>query len=71
MPGDVLLGSIMGRGIVNHGAVVLNDKEIIHHVVNSLSRRDPLSKWFRHLNICLRHVEFKENGAPPMPPKLD
>ena len=71
MPGDVILGSILGRGIVNHGAVVLNDKEIIHHMVNSLSRRDPLSRWLRHLNICLRHKEFKENGAPPRPPKID
>jgi len=70
MPGDVILGCVLGRGIVNHGAVILNDREIIHHTVKSLSRRDPLSKWFRHLNICLRHKEFKSNGAPPMPPKV-
>jgi proteasome lid subunit RPN8/RPN11 len=70
MPGDVILGSVLGRGMVNHGAVVLNEKEIIHHTLNSLSRRDSLSKWFRHLNICLRHKEFKDNGGPPMPPKV-
>lgn len=71
MPGDVILGSIRGKGIVNHGAVVLNNKEIIHHMVDSLSKRDGLSRWFRHLNICLRHKEFKHTDGPPCPPKID
>jgi len=71
MPGDVLLGSIRGRGIVNHGAIVLSEREILHHTINGLSRRDSFSRWFQHLNICLRHKDFKDNGGPPMPPKVE
>ena len=70
MPGDVILGAVLGRGIVNHGAVVLNHRELIHHLSGQLSRRDSLSKWFRHLNICLRHKAFELNGGPPMPPEI-
>ena len=71
MPGDVILGSIRGRNIVNHGAVVYDEKTIIHHLCNELSRRDNLTRWFRHLNICLRHKAFKFNGAPIKPPVLE
>lgn len=70
MPGDVILGSVFGRGMVNHGAIVLNDREIIHHVLGHLSKRDNLAIWFRKLNICLRHEQFAANG-PPAPPKID
>lgn len=70
MPGDVVLGSIGGRGIINHGAIVLNEKEIIHHFTGHLSCRDSLASWFRRLNICLRHAEFAVSG-PPCPPKID
>jgi len=41
MPGDVILGSVGGKGIINHGAIVLNDKEIIHHLSGHLSKRYP------------------------------
>lgn len=70
MPGDVVVGSVGGRGIINHGAIVLNDREIIHHLSGHLSCRDNLAIWFRRLNICLRHEQFAANG-PPCPPKFD
>jgi len=68
-PGDVLLGSIRGKGIINHGGVVLNDKEVIHHLALKLSRRESLSRWSRVLNIGLRHKSFG-NNPPPHPPEI-
>ena len=70
MPGDVVVGSVGGRGIINHGAIILNDREIIHHLSGHLSCRDNLAIWFRRLNICLRHEQFAANG-PPCPPKFN
>lgn len=70
MPGDVVIGSVGARGIINHGAIVLNNNEIIHHLSGHLSCRDNLAIWFRRLNICLRHEQFAANG-PPTPPKFD
>lgn len=65
-PGDVLFC----KQPINHSAIVLNDKEIIHHELNRLSKRDPLARWFRCLNVCLRHVSFKNTDGPPTPPRL-
>lgn len=69
-PGDVVLGSVCGRGIINHGAVILNEKEIIHHLAERLSCRADLNRWFRTMNVCLRYKPFDVNGQP-RPPKLD
>jgi len=69
MPGDVLLGSISGRGIINHGAVVLNNNEIIHHLSGHLSKRDSLCSWIRILSVCLRYEKFAANG-PSCPSNL-
>lgn len=69
VPGDVLIGSVLGKGIVNHGGLLLDEQTILHHPSGTLSRRSDLTRWFKHLNICLRHKSFKD--LPPRPPKLE
>lgn len=54
--GDCLLGSIMGRGIVNHAAVYIGDGMILHHLVNRLSCRVPLNVWKKYLTLRVRHM---------------
>ena len=64
-PGDVLLGKILSTNI-NHGAVVIDNRSIMHHYRDEVSRRDDLSRWCQTMNICLRHKSF--SGLPPLPP---
>lgn len=63
-PGDVLLGKILSANI-NHGAVVVDNRSIIHHYRDEVSRRDDLSRWCQTMNICLRHESF--TSKPPLP----
>lgn len=64
-PGDII---ILGDGLINHGAILLNERECLHHATGELSRRSVVSPWLRCKNIYLRHKSF--NGATPRPPKL-
>jgi proteasome lid subunit RPN8/RPN11 len=64
-PGDII---ILGDGRINHGAILLNERECLHHAFGELSRRSVVSPWLRCKNIYLRHKSF--NGATPRPPKI-
>lgn len=64
-PGDVLLGKILSSNF-NHCAVVIDNRHIIHHYRDRLSRRDELSQWAQMMKTCLRHKSFV--GLPPLPP---
>jgi len=66
-PGDVLLGRILSANF-NHGALVIDNKHIIHHYRDRLSRRDELSQWAQIMNTCLRHNSF--SGLPPLPANI-
>ncbi len=65
-PGDVLLGKILSANF-NHGALVIDNKHIIHHYRDRLSRRDELSQWAQVMQTCLRHNSFP---GLPMPPTI-
>ena len=67
--GDVLIGKVLSKKIINHGAVILDDKHILHHATGTLSRRSDLTRWARRLDICLRHSAFR-GRIPPAPPNL-
>lgn len=64
-PGDVLLGKILSSNF-NHCALVIDNRHIIHHYRDRLSRRDELSQWAQMMKTCLRHTSFV--GLPPLPP---
>lgn len=52
--GDCFLAQIHSR-VPNHAGVYLGDGLILHHAQGTLSRRDPLSRWQRHITHWLRH----------------
>ncbi|WP_250483310.1 C40 family peptidase [Caballeronia sp. GaOx3] len=56
--GDVLLMSIASRyGAPNHAAVYLGRDEILHHLWDQLSRREPLPRYRKYVTHVLRHQE--------------
>lgn len=63
-PGDVI---VLGDGLINHGAILLNERECLHHAYNELSRRSTVAPWLRCKNIYLRYKPFGDK--PPMPPQ--
>lgn len=66
-PGDILLGKILSSNF-NHCAVVIDNRHIIHHYRDRLSRRDELSQWAQLMKACLRHKSFV--GVPTLPPVI-
>lgn len=61
-PGDVILMRIFSP-VPNHGAVYLGDNQIIHHVQNRLSCREPYSIFWRNRTThLLRHENNHSAG---------
>ena len=52
--GDVVLFSIRS-GVINHSAVYIGNGEILHHLSNRLSRREPIHIWNKYIVCFLRH----------------
>lgn len=66
-PGDVLCLAI-GSRVANHYAVYVGGNTIIHHLVNGLSKEEPLRPYFRKMTCyVLRHkdVEIQQPTKPP------
>lgn len=56
--GDVLLMTVASRhGTPNHAAVYLGRDEILHHLWDQLSRREPLPRYRKYVTHVLRHQE--------------
>ena len=53
-PGDVFLLKIKSEKL-NHGGVLLNDHQILHHLPNRSSRREPSGIWARGVEKWIRH----------------
>lgn len=54
--GDVFLLTIQSK-VINHAAVYIGDNLILHHLANRLSRREPLSRWNKYINKCIRYTD--------------
>lgn len=63
--GDIICGSIGGKGITNHGGIVIDNNRILHHLLNKKSEIDDLNKWRKRLKKVLRHKSFL-NNAPEL-----
>lgn len=53
-PGDVFLAIVQSE-VTNHGGIYLGGNLILHHVVNKLSRRDPIGAWSKYVTHWLRY----------------
>ena len=61
-PGDVILMRVFSP-VPNHGAVYLGDNQVIHHVQNRLSCREPYSIFWRNRTThFLRHENDHSAG---------
>lgn len=54
---DVVLMQVASP-VINHGAVISGDNEILHHLFHRLSGKDSLSKWHRQISKVLRHKDL-------------
>jgi proteasome lid subunit RPN8/RPN11 len=52
--GDVMLMQIRSK-TPNHGAVILDNGLMLHHVHGQLSRREPFGRWLPYATHCLRY----------------
>lgn len=52
--GDVIFGSILSKS-VNHSAIYVGNGLILHHLVNRLSRTEPLVRWNKYVTHYLRY----------------
>ncbi len=52
--GDVVLFSIRAN-VVNHSAVYIGNGEVLHHLSNRLSRREPIHIWNKYIVCFLRY----------------
>lgn len=64
-PGDSMLFSIRSK-VPNHAAVYLGDNMMLHHLGSQLpvdlarlSRREPVTRWVKHVTHWLRNDEYK------------
>lgn len=55
---DLVIMRILSR-VNNHGGVCLGDGNMIHHMVNRLSTKEPLHKWRKYATTYLRHKDVK------------
>lgn len=63
-PGDAL-ALMVGEGNPNHIAIYLGDNEILHHLYNRYSRREPfMGFWRNHVAFVLRHPEVPDLRPP-------
>jgi proteasome lid subunit RPN8/RPN11 len=65
MPGDGILFSIRSK-VPNHAAVYLGNNLMLHHIgsqlpvdLAQLSKREPISRWTKHIQHVVRNDEFK------------
>lgn len=53
---DVVLMQVASP-VINHGAVICGENEILHHLFHRLSGKDSLSKWHRQIVKVIRHKD--------------
>jgi cell wall-associated NlpC family hydrolase len=59
-PGDVL-AIMIGESNPNHLAIVVDDGQILHHLMNQMSRVDPLRDfWLNQTAFVLRHPDVPD-----------
>ena len=55
--GDILLYNMFGTRFINHMAVVWNDQgEVLHHLLNNVSGRYPITYGRKYLQKVMRHI---------------
>lgn len=63
LPADVFLCAIMSP-VANHGAILLEDGEILHHLWGRLSTKEPLRGLVKNTTVAvLRHKDVKIEQA--------
>tara|TARA_Y100001001_G_scaffold163884_1_gene194229 strand:+ start:8704 stop:9183 length:480 start_codon:yes stop_codon:yes gene_type:complete len=66
-PADVLCMAI-GSSVANHYAVYLGGNEIIHHMLNGRSVKEPLRGYYRNATrYVLRHPDLVSLKEAPLP----
>lgn len=53
--GDGILFKIMSK-VTNHSAVYLGNGLIMHHLINRLSKREPVARWMKYATHYVRYV---------------
>jgi proteasome lid subunit RPN8/RPN11 len=54
-PGDGFLMRWLGSNQLNHAGLLIENDQIIHHLPNRLSRREPAGIWARGADMWVRH----------------
>lgn len=66
-PGDIICGGIGSKGFSNHGAIVIDEKRVLHHFGGVKSELTDNPRWFRVLKTKLRYKDFID-VVPIIPP---
>ena len=52
--GDGLLFKLANSKVINHCGVYIGSGLLAHHLERKLSRREPVSNWFKNIYIVVR-----------------
>jgi proteasome lid subunit RPN8/RPN11 len=53
-PDDVFLYNLEGTKYLNHGGVIVNENQVLHHFVNKISGKFPITLHRQYLTHCMR-----------------
>jgi proteasome lid subunit RPN8/RPN11 len=60
--GDIFLSQIKSSK-PNHGGIYLGKGIILHHLMNKLSKREPIGGWAKYVTHWLRHEKNEEDNS--------
>ncbi len=52
---DVLLMRVGPTQSINHGAILVENNMVLHHLVNRISSREPAGRWLEKVELVLRY----------------
>jgi proteasome lid subunit RPN8/RPN11 len=61
-PGDCFLMAVLSKGVPNHCGVYVGNGLGMHHLMNRLSRREPLHTWRKFITHYLRYTGNTSGG---------